>query len=77
MTVLLYEEIDADKSLTNFIKRFWKFSNPTADKKQYTILPDGYFDLVVKITHNAIDSISLFGLYTKEFEVIIPASITN
>ena len=43
MTELLYEEIDADKSLTDFVKRFWKFSNPTADKRNYTILPDGYF----------------------------------
>jgi AraC-like DNA-binding protein len=76
MTELYYEEIDTDKSLTDFVKRFWKFSNPTAEKKQYTILPDGYFDLVVKITNNVIDSISLFGLCTKELEVIIPENTT-
>ena len=71
-----YEEFEPAKSLTDFVKRFWKFSNPTADKKNYTILPDGYFDLVVKITNNLIDGISLFGLCTKELEVVIPANTT-
>ena len=42
----------------------------------YTILPDGYFDLVVKIKNNTIDSISLFGICTKELEVVIPAYTT-
>jgi hypothetical protein len=73
MTDLFYEEIEADKSLTKFVKRFWKFSNPTTEEKHYTILPDGYFDLVVKITSNLIESISLFGLCSKELEVIISA----
>lgn len=76
MTELFYEEINPNKLLADFVKRFWKFSNPTADKKHYTILPDGYFDLVVKITNNIIDSISLFGLCTKELEVVIPANTT-
>jgi hypothetical protein len=48
MAEIVYKEIEAAKLLTNFVKRFWKFSNPTADEKNYTVLPDGYFDLVVK-----------------------------
>ena len=58
------------------MKRFWKFNNPTQDQKHYTILPDGYFDLVIKITNHKIESISLFGLCTKELEVVIPADTT-
>ncbi len=73
MTEIFYEELDPDKSLTDFVKRFWKFSNPTADTQHYTILPDGYFDLIIKITANKLDNISLFGLWTKEIEVVIPA----
>ncbi len=76
MREIVYEEIARDKSLKDFVKRFWKFSNPTADKKNYTILPDGYFDLVVKITNNKIDSVSIFGLCTKELEVVIPEHTT-
>lgn len=73
MTEIFYEEIDTDKSLTDFVKRFWKFSNPTADTQHYTILPDGYFDLIITIKANKLDSINLFGLWTKEVEVVVPA----
>jgi AraC-like DNA-binding protein len=68
MTALLYEEINPDKSLKDFVKRFWKVSNLTEDKKNPTILPDGYFDLIIKIVNNKLDSILLTGFYTKEFE---------
>ena len=73
MTEIFYEEIDTDKSLTDFVKRFWKFSNPTADTQHYTILPDGYFDLIITIKANKLDSINLFSLWTKEIEVVVPA----
>ena len=72
MAEILYEELDSTNSLTDFVKRFWKFSNPTASVQQYTILPDGYFDLIITVTANKLDSISLFGLWTKEIDVIIP-----
>jgi AraC-like DNA-binding protein len=73
MTEIFYEEIDTAKSLTDFVKRFWKFSNPTAETQHYTILPDGYFDLIVTIKANKVDSITIFGLWTKEVEVVVPA----
>jgi AraC-like DNA-binding protein len=73
MTEIFYEEIDTDKSLADFVKRFWKFSNPTADTQHYTILPDGYFDLIITIKANKLDNITLFGFWTKEVEVVIPA----
>ena len=71
-----YEELDTDKPLADFVKRFWKFSNPTADIQHYTILPDGYFDLIITISSNQLDNISLYGIWTKQFEVIIPANTT-
>jgi AraC-like DNA-binding protein len=73
MTDIFYEEIDPNPSLTDFVKRFWKFSNPTADTQHYTILPDGYFDLIITIKAKKLDSIALFGLWTKELDVILPA----
>jgi len=74
MKEILYEEIDPNKLLTDFVKRFWKFSNPTADTQHYTILPDGFFDLIIRIKANKLDSISLFGVWTKEVEVVVPAN---
>ncbi len=76
MTNLYYEEFEPRKSLTDFVKRFWKYNNSTPENKDYTILPDGYFDFVVKISNNKIDNISIFGLCTKELEVVIPANTT-
>lgn len=75
MTQIQYEELESHKSLADFVKRFWKFSNATADIQNYTILPDGYFDLIIKVTANKLESISLFGLWTKEIEVVIPADM--
>jgi AraC-like DNA-binding protein len=76
MTEFVYEEIKADTSITDFVKRFWKFSNPTADKQLYTILPDGFFDIIIKIKANKLDCISLIGLCTREIETTIPADTT-
>ncbi len=73
MTQISYEEIDAQPSLTDFVKRFWKFSNPKTDTQHYTILPDGYFDLIIRIRAGKPESITLFGLWTKETEVVVPA----
>ncbi len=71
-----YQEIEPHHSLNQFVKRFWRFENSTPFTLNYTILPDGYFDLIIKITNNKLEGISLFGLWTKEIEVIIPANTT-
>ncbi len=71
-----YEEAEPDPLLADFVKRFWRFSNPTASDKPYTILPDGYFDLIVKVRDKTIVSVSLFGLCSKELAVSVPAYTT-
>ena len=71
-----YEESEPDALLADFVKRFWRFSNPTATAKHYTILPDGYFDLILSIRDNALVSVSLFGLCTQELAVSVPAHTT-
>ena len=68
-----YQEINPDNLLIEFIRRFWRFDNLTSETLNYTILPDGYFDLIIRITANRVNSITLFGLWTKELEVIVPA----
>lgn len=69
-----YQEIQPDKLLTDFVRRFWRFDNLTSDTLNYTILPDGYFDLIIRIKAKKLDSITLFGLWTKEVEVVVPAN---
>jgi AraC-like DNA-binding protein len=72
MTQIKYEELHPDRHLKNFVKRFWKLSNATADTIHFTILPDGYFDLIVNIADNKLAGIFLTGFHTKDFEVAIP-----
>src|SRR5471030_2088930 len=63
-----YEEIYPDGNLSVFVKHFWHSHNPGEDII-YTILPDGYFDLIVEIEDMVIKNITLFGLYTKAIDV--------
>jgi AraC-like DNA-binding protein len=63
-----YEEIKADSYLTNFVKCFWT-SETLAKSTHYTILPDGYFDLIVEIKEDKISSVKLTGIWTIPIEV--------
>ena len=57
-----YQEIKSDGYLSNFIKCFWT-SETLTKSSDYTILPDGYFDLIVEIKNNKISSIKLTGIW--------------
>lgn len=76
MSEILYKELTPHKLLSDFVKRFWTVSNPTADNKYYTILPDGYFDIILSITDDKLNKLSLTGIYTTEFEAIISPQTT-
>ena len=71
-----YTEILPDKEIDNLIKLFWQFDNTGEDEKRYTVLPDGYFDLVIKISNNQIRDITLYGIWLKQMDVIIPENTT-
>lgn len=71
-----YEEINPSKSLLNYISLFWQIENPTSGARQYTVLPDGLFDLIIIIADNKIQNITLYGICTQEIDVIIPANAT-
>jgi len=43
---LKYQNQTPDNRLTNYVKYFWKLENATAEKETFTILPDGYFDIL-------------------------------
>lgn len=73
--VLNFEEIYPDSDLSVFVKHFWHSHNPAGDII-YTILPDGYFDLIVEIEGIAIKNITLFGLYTKSIDINVQSGRT-
>lgn len=66
---MIYKEFQPDKLLTNFVKEYWWFDNSTTQQLDFTILPDGCFDLIVSLNNYKQDGISLTGLWTKQVEV--------
>ncbi len=69
-----YSENKIDGFLSNFIKCFWEFDNPTKDVN-YIILPDGHFDLIFEIRNNTLSNISLTGVWTKPINVHIEKDV--
>ncbi len=63
-----YEEIKIDGYLSNFVKCFWT-SETLTKSSDYTILPDGYFDLIVEIKNKKISSVKLTGIWTIPIDI--------
>ena len=68
---MIYKEFQPDKLLTDFVKNYWWFDNSTTQQLDFTILPDGCFDLIVSLDNHQQDEISLTGLWTKQVDVCI------
>jgi AraC-like DNA-binding protein len=58
-----YEELKTSENLTNFVNCFWT-SETLTKSTDYTILPDGCFDLIVKIKNGKISTVKLTGIWT-------------
>lgn len=65
-----HRNIKIDGFLSNFINCFWECDN-SRNEVEFTILPDGYFDLIFEIKNNKILNISLTGIWTKQINVKI------
>jgi AraC-like DNA-binding protein len=68
---MIYKEFQPDKLLTDFVKNYWWFDNSTTQQLDFTILPDGCFDLIVSFDSYQQEEISLTGIWTKQVEVSI------
>ncbi len=67
-----YHQQAANERLKPYIRCFWCLDNDSSKDLVYTILPDGFFDLIVRFDNYQYQSTELTGLWTKEAEVIIP-----
>ena len=66
-----YREIKPNGFLKNFVQCFWYYE--TTDKDiQYTILPDGYFDLIAEFENEVLTIVKLTGVWTKPKDINIP-----
>lgn len=62
----------SNEVLKQFIRCFWWLDNDSSKNLDYTILPDGFFDIIVRFDNYKYQSTVLTGLWTKEVEVVIP-----
>lgn len=69
--MMIYKEFQPEILLADFVKCYWWFDNSTNQQLDYTILPDGCFDLIVSFDNYQQEGISLTGLWTKQVEVSI------
>ena len=51
-----YREIKPIGFLTNFIQSFWEYETFSTEF-EHTIIPDGYFDLIVEFENNSFKQI--------------------
>lgn len=66
-----YREIRPNGFLGNFVQCFWEYSN-SYKQTEHTILPDGYFDLIIEFENEILTTVKLTGVWTKPINVTIP-----
>jgi len=69
---MTYYQQASNEVLKQYIRCFWWLDNDSSKNLNYTILPDGFFDIIVRFDNYKYQSTMLTGLYTKEVEVVIP-----
>lgn len=69
---MTYYQQGSNEALKQYIRCFWWLDNDSSENLNYTILPDGFFDVIVRFDNYKYQSTALTGLYTKEVEVVIP-----
>ena len=69
---MIYHQQKANAILKPYIRCFWWLDNNSTKNIDYTILPDGFFDIVVRFNNYEYENTVLTGIYNKEIEVVIP-----
>lgn len=69
-----YREIKPIGFLSNFVQCFWEYES-TEIEIEHTILPDGFFDLIVEFSNKTIKRIVLTGVWTKPVSIKYPNEI--
>lgn len=72
---MTYREQPPSGSLLNFIACFWEYRTG-ALPLEHTIIPDGYFDLIVEFADGQLQLVKLTGVWTEPVDVSIPPSTT-
>lgn len=72
-TSIYYERADPAPSLTDFVECFWTVWNRSGADREFTILPDGYFDVLLRSHHPGSHARAMTGLWTRPVACLVPA----
>jgi len=73
---MTYFQQQAHQNLRDYVRCYWKVENKHKDFQSYTILPDGFFDLLICYHHDRLEGVFLTGLWDHKTNVIISPETT-
>lgn len=71
-----YFQQQAHKNLKDYVRCYWKIENKQNTFLNYSILPDGFFDLLICFHKDHLESVFLTGLWNRKTDVVIPPETT-
>jgi len=73
---MIYCQQQAHQNLRDYVRCYWKIENRSKDFKSYTILPDGFFDLLICYQEDDRAGVFLTGLWNHKTHVVISPETT-
>ncbi|MEM6541259.1 MAG: helix-turn-helix domain-containing protein [Bacteroidota bacterium] len=67
-----YHQLPPRAILKDLVRCYWWLDNDTNQNLQFTILPDGCFDLIISFENYEQKKISLTGIWSKQTKIDIP-----
>jgi len=71
-----YSQQQAHQNLRDSVRCYWKLENKNKDFQSYTILPDGFFDLLICFHKDNLEEVFLTGLWDYKTNVLISPETT-
>jgi AraC-like DNA-binding protein len=68
---MVYKECKPSAQLTEMVRSYWWLDNASDQQLDFTILPDGCFDLIVSFDNYRQGEVSLTGIWSQQVEVSI------
>ena len=63
------------KELRDYVRCYWSFENSSSEERQFIIMPDGFFDLLICFHEDQLNNIMLSGLWTEKATVSIMPNV--
>lgn len=68
---MVYLQQQAHLNLRDCVRCYWKLENTSQQPLNFTIMPDGFFDLLICYHNDKFTNLFLTGLWTKQANVVI------